>query len=148
MNLIKKYNKNENIINILNFSDMKMSSLFGYIHDEKVEDMIKTDLIKWFKSKQYKQTLSNEELTIEVEKYIESNSFSDIYCEIRLYLINNKFEIRQCSDCKKIMIQGYCIEGGEAYYCDDDCLYRNLTEEEFDELYDYGEGDSYWTEWN
>ena len=33
------------------------------------------------------------------------------------------------------------------YYCSDECLEKNMTREEFEELYDGGEGDSYWTEW-
>lgn len=45
------------------------------------------------------------------------------------------------------MVAGYCIEGGSAYYCSDECLHANLTEKEYLELYDNGEGDSYYTEW-
>lgn len=29
----------------------------------------------------------------------------------------------------------------------DECLYKNMTQEEFDALYDDGRGDSYWTSW-
>lgn len=44
------------------------------------------------------------------------------------------------------MHEGYCIEGGFAYYCSDECLEANMTREEFEELYEDG-GDTYWTEW-
>lgn len=45
------------------------------------------------------------------------------------------------------MLEGYCIEGGFEYYCSKECLLKEMTWEEFLELYDDGEGDSYWTEW-
>lgn len=60
----------------------------------------------------------------------------------------NIMEARQCSHCKKYMMDGYCIEGGDEYYCNDECLESNMTREEFDALYNEGEGDSYWTEWD
>lgn len=55
---------------------------------------------------------------------------------------------RKCSDCGKEMSQGYCIRGGEEYYCSDDCLHEHYSEEEYLKLYDNGNGDSYWTEWD
>jgi hypothetical protein len=54
---------------------------------------------------------------------------------------------RQCTDCGAGMNEGYVIEQGESYYCSDICLHNNYTPAEFDALYDDGEGDSYWTEW-
>lgn len=56
-------------------------------------------------------------------------------------------ETRICSHCGKPMKQGYCIEGGSEYYCSDECLHAHYTDEEYLELYDDGNGDSYWTEW-
>jgi hypothetical protein len=55
--------------------------------------------------------------------------------------------LRQCSECGDGMNEGYCIEGGLAYYCTDECLEKNMTREDFLNLYDDGEGDSYYTEW-
>ena len=54
---------------------------------------------------------------------------------------------RICSHCGKEMSEGYCINGGEEYYCSDDCLHEHMTQEEYLELYDDGNGDSYYTEW-
>ena len=54
---------------------------------------------------------------------------------------------RTCSHCGKGMHSGYCIEGGQAYYCSDECLHANMTQEEYLNLYDEGNGDSYYTEW-
>lgn len=56
-------------------------------------------------------------------------------------------DIRICTECGKLMSEGYCIENGIEYYCSDDCLHKNITEKEYLELYDDGNGDTYWTEW-
>ena len=55
--------------------------------------------------------------------------------------------IRICSDCGKIMNAGYCINNGEEYYCNDECLHKHYTNEEYINMYDDGNGDSYYTEW-
>ena len=55
---------------------------------------------------------------------------------------------RKCSHCGKEMSVGYCVHGGEEYYCSDDCLHEHYSEEEYLALYDDGNGDSYWTEWD
>lgn len=62
-------------------------------------------------------------------------------------LENYDLEIRQCDVCKAYMIEGCCVENGEAYYCSQECMYQEMTQEEFDELYDNGEGSTYWTDW-
>lgn len=57
-------------------------------------------------------------------------------------------ECRVCDQCQEIFSEGYCIEGGMAYYCTKECMLASgMTWEEFLELYDDGEGDSYWTQW-
>ena len=45
------------------------------------------------------------------------------------------------------MNQGYCINGGDKYYCSDACLLANMSRKTFNKLYDNGNGDSYYTEW-
>ena len=59
----------------------------------------------------------------------------------------NECEARVCSKCNSLMIDGYCIDNGSEYYCTDECLESEMTREEFEELYDEGGGESYWTEW-
>ena len=54
---------------------------------------------------------------------------------------------RCCSHCGNPMYEGYCIEDGAEYYCSEECLHKNLTEEEYDNLYDDGRGNSYYTSW-
>lgn len=53
----------------------------------------------------------------------------------------------KCDECGSGMNEGYCINGGEQYYCNEECLHANITPEEWEELYEDG-GDSYWTEWD
>ena len=65
-----------------------------------------------------------------------------------LYATDSDVPYRVCSECGAIMEEGYCIDSGADYYCSDECLGGNMTPEEFDELYDEGAGDSYWTEWS
>ena len=55
-------------------------------------------------------------------------------------------DIRVCSECGKLMDMGYNI-GDAEYYCSDECLTKNMSYDEYLELYDEGNGDSYWTEW-
>ena len=55
---------------------------------------------------------------------------------------------RKCDACNKGMNSGYVIEAGMEYYCSDTCLHTNTTHEEYLELYDNGEGDSYHTSWD
>lgn len=56
-------------------------------------------------------------------------------------------ELRECSECGKEMTEGYCIDNGLEYYCSEECLHKHYTEEEYLEMYDNGNGDSYWTMW-
>lgn len=60
---------------------------------------------------------------------------------------SNYVYVRHCDECGKEMWDGYCIENGIEYYCSEECLHKNISEEYFEELYDNGDGDSYWTEW-
>ena len=55
--------------------------------------------------------------------------------------------VRCCSVCGRAMTEGYCIENGVSYYCSDECMHTEMTDEEYLELYDDGDGDSYWTDW-
>lgn len=54
---------------------------------------------------------------------------------------------RKCDCCGAGMNEGYLIDNGSEYYCSDECLYANYSKEEWEEMYDDGEGNSYYTEW-
>lgn len=53
---------------------------------------------------------------------------------------------RVCDECGRPMIEGYVVHGCDTY-CSDECLHKHLTDEEFNILYDDGNGDTYWTTW-
>jgi hypothetical protein len=55
---------------------------------------------------------------------------------------------RECDECGAGMNEGYLIDNGYKYYCSDECLYKNMTSEEWLELYNDGDGDSCWTTWD
>lgn len=55
--------------------------------------------------------------------------------------------MRICTECGNEMHEGYCIDGGMAYYCSDECLHKHYTEQEWQDLYEDG-GESYYTEWD
>lgn len=44
------------------------------------------------------------------------------------------------------MIEGYCINGGEEYFCNDECLEATHTKEEITNMASLGadNSDSYW----
>lgn len=53
---------------------------------------------------------------------------------------------RTCKVCGKRMWAGYLIEGTCEHYCSDSCLLQEMTQEEYDELFEADE--AYWTEWD
>lgn len=93
-------------------------------------------------------------MQIEFEKYkIIIELFNESYNKEQLndifkVLEEAEIEVRKCSNCNKLMVEGYVIDNGESYYCSDECLERNMSREEFEQLYKDGEGDSYFTQWD
>ena len=53
---------------------------------------------------------------------------------------------RVCDECGRPMIVGYVVNGCDNY-CSDECLHKHLTDEEFNILYNDGNGETYWTTW-
>lgn len=85
------------------------------------------DVVKYF---------TDEEITL--DGLLESGKMDDYveFCEFRV-----------CSECGDIMRDGYVVDGGREYYCSDKCLEKRYTQEEWEELYNEGNSDSYYTEW-
>ena len=55
---------------------------------------------------------------------------------------------RQCTCCKKGMNDGYVMDGGEAYFCSDECLEKNHSRIDIENMNLGGDdSDNYWTEW-
>jgi len=112
---------------------------------------------------QLKQQVLNSKSFRELLKYMQifeidtnGRNFNDVLVDYIVYneapddvkvLGLDEEHYRICSECGRVMFKGYCIDNGAEYYCSDECLHKNMTQEEFDALYDDGRGDSYWTSW-
>lgn len=72
----------------------------------------------------------------------------DFLVSIQELLERFALEVRICTSCLSLMIQGYVIDGGMDYYCCDECLEKDMTLEEFEKAYGDGSTDTYWTEWH
>ncbi|MCQ2082117.1 MAG: hypothetical protein MJZ11_10695 [Lachnospiraceae bacterium] len=53
---------------------------------------------------------------------------------------------RRCSICGDLMRDGYCENGGDAYYCSDKCLHKVHTDEEWNRLCEEDD-QTYYTDW-
>jgi hypothetical protein len=53
---------------------------------------------------------------------------------------------RICEECGQPMIEGFVVDGCQTY-CSEECLHKHISEEEYREAYNNGDGDTYWTTW-
>ena len=95
--------------------------------------------------KYFAQLTNNEQLML-LERLVtilkkDMNSYTSVYEAVE-NAINSKLddledtvEIRICDECGKLMVEGYCIDGGMEYYCSDACLYKNYTKEQWLAIY-------------
>lgn len=74
------------------------------------------------------------------------DSLIEEFCKLNKIKPQEKFA-RRCTQCGNLMNKGFVVEGGEEYYCSDNCLHKKYTKEEWDEMYGDGDTDSCWTEW-
>ena len=101
--------------------------------------------------------LTNDEQLLIVEKLVKKlrkQTQTETVVEVltnalhsRLVDLEDAIEVRFCDECGKLMVEGYCIEGGSEYYCSDECLYENYSKEEYEQLSEDEEGDTYYTTW-
>lgn len=66
--------------------------------------------------------------------------------ERRSIILENN--IRKCNECLKKMKEGFVIDSGIKYYCSENCLHKNISNDEYIEMYDNGNSDTYWTQFN
>lgn len=96
------------------------------------------------------------EILAEGDRIEDISEIQDLFNEVLIAkgynLTNDNLELiinaeyRVCSECGKDFTRGYVIEGGLNYYCSDECLSKNITPEEYETLFDEGNGETYWTE--
>lgn len=80
------------------------------------------------------------------DDYYEQEEIDELREDIDNEVDDSDF-LRFCDECGQLMPEGYCISGGEEYYCSAKCLNVRISPEEWARLYDNGNGDSYWTDW-
>jgi hypothetical protein len=94
----------------------------------------------------YFAQLTNEEQLMILERLVtilkkDKNSYTSVYEAVdnainsKLDDLEDTVEIRICDECGKIMVEGYCIDGGMEYYCSDECLHKNYTREQWLAIY-------------
>lgn len=77
----------------------------------------------------------------------DENTSEDVIAESFVdYWWDTVRECRRCSVCGKLMCKGYCVDMGAAYYCSEDCLHTDFTDEEWAEECENND-QSYYTEW-
>ena len=85
--------------------------------------------------------------TDEVEKCKADHKQAQEERDMLMHIIEDHQEFRVCDECQAIMQEGYCIEAGSEYYCGDTCLHKHYTKDEWLEMYNDGDSESYWTHW-
>ena len=97
-----------------------------------------------------KELYTEDELTKFATFYLDKwdeNTSEDVIAEsFTDYWWDTDRTCRRCSECGKLMREGYCVDMGAAYYCSDDCLHTEYTEEEWAEECENND-QSYYTEW-
>jgi len=51
---------------------------------------------------------------------------------------------RKCTECGKMFTEGFYVEDCE-YYCSENCLHKNYTDDEFTSM--YVNNQAFWTTW-
>lgn len=84
-----------------------------------------------------KELFSEQELNQFASFYLDKwdeNTSEDVVAESFVdYWWNTDRACRRCSECGKLMREGYCADMGVAYYCSKDCLHSDFTDEEWAE---------------
>lgn len=115
--------------------------VMSYYHKELLDELFTDDdRINEFDESRFVQNLCKE--------YIENkwdNEDLSLIESTRAFL-KAKIDNRVCNECGKTIKKGFCIHGGEEYYCSLGCLHKHYTEEEYNRMYEEDE-ETYWTEW-
>ena len=97
-----------------------------------------------------KELFSDKELDKFAAFYIDKwdeNTSEDVIAESFVdFWWDTDRTCRRCSECGRLMREGYCVDSGVAYYCSNDCLHSDFSDEEWIEEYENND-QSYYTEW-
>ena len=61
--------------------------------------------------------------------------------------LRDDYGVRKCSICGRTMTSGFVIGGGDRYYCDNICLHRDFSPDEFEIMHENDPDENYYTEW-
>jgi len=119
---------------------------FTTSEEEYAQEVLRHDVLKAERLEDYYHDLLDEAAEDDIKEHmadfvIQHSTVEELVDELDLD------HVRCCSVCSRAMTEGYCIENGAAYYCSDECMSKEMTRQEYLELYDDGRGDSYWTSW-
>ena len=90
---------------------------------------------------------TDKELYTEDELNKDENTSENVIAEsFTDFWWNTDRTCRRCSVCGKLMREGYCVDMGAAYYCSDECLHTEYSDEEWAEECENND-QSYYTEW-
>lgn len=120
---------------------------FAYVYDELSHN---TQKIECWIEDNYTGSLMAEECNTEAEYDAVIDSFK------AFILANGIKYARMCDKCGKGMNEGYVVNGGEEYYCNDECLHQIYTPEEWEDMSNdeffvqcgLDDDGNYWTEWD
>jgi hypothetical protein len=78
-----------------------------------------------------------EEVLVNKFGLLMRNTVNEALAEIKELLDypEDSSEVRFCNECGRFMDKGFCIGGGEEYYCSNECLHKNYTEGEYLAMY-------------
>ena len=112
-----------------------------YAQEVLRNDVLKSDGLEDYYHQLLDKVAEDDKRQMMTDFVIKHSSVGELVDELDLD------HVRCCSVCGRAMTEGYCIENGVSYYCSDECMHTEMTDEEYLELYDDGDGDSYWTDW-
>ena len=79
----------------------------------------------------YTEDKLNKFATFYLDKWDENTSEDVIAESFTDFWWDTDRTCRRCSICGKLMREGYCVDMGAAYYCSDECLHTEYSEEEW-----------------
>lgn len=97
-----------------------------------------------------KELFTQEELDKFTSFYVDKwdeNTSEDVIAESFVdFWWNTDRTCRRCSECGRLMREGYCVDMGTDYYCSTDCLHTEFTDAEWEKECENND-QSYYTEW-
>lgn len=94
----------------------------------------------------YTEDELNKFASFYLDKWDEDTSEDVIAESFTDFWWNTDRTCRRCSVCGKLMDEGYCHDAGFRYYCSDECLHHDFTDEQWEQECDEND-QSYWTQW-